>query len=1074
MSGGPKDKLHARPDGTPVLTERQQADDALRQLADVHARQLRLFDGIASTTPDFIYVFDLQGRFLYANRRLLDVWGRKLDDVLGKTCFELGYQQWHHDMHMREIAQVIATRQPIKGEVPFEAPLTRIFGIYEYIFTPVLGPDGEVEVIAGTTRDVTERKQAEDALQESEARFRSVADHAPVMLWMTDPSARCTHLNQRWYEFTGQTPETGLGLGWLDVVHPDDFERSKSIFLSANEKREAFKLEYRLRRKDGVYRWAIDAASPRFGPNGEFLGYIGSVTDIDERMEMETALRASERETKRARDYAEATLRTSPVPLLVLESDLRVHTANEAFYEMFRVAPANTVGRLVYELGNGQWNIPKLRELLEDILPHHSTFHGFELAHDFESIGRRTMLLNARRMENEPGVPERIVLVIEDITEPKKAEEALRQSEERFRSLFLSIDEGFCIVEMIFDATGKPVDYRFEQANPAFSRLTGLENPVGKTARELVPDLEEFWFETYGRVAVTGQSIRFENISEPMQRWFDVYASRLGDADSRRLAIVFNNTTERKQANEQLRRGAELLNVLIDRSPTGFYIVDASFRISHVNSDSQARAFRNVNPAIGRRLDDAMRVLWPEPLATEIIEIFRHTLETGEPYKSPGLVSPRADLKTVETYEWQLERITMPDGRHAVVCYYYDTTPLREAEQELRKSGERFDIVRDGAQVGFWFCDLPFDKLIWDNRVKEHFWLAPDAAVTIHTFYERIHPDDRERTRAAIAASIAGRTRYDLEYRTVSAEDAREKWIRAIGRTFYDEQGRPIRFDGVTLDITEHKRDEEALRASRAELAEANEQLASRAKQLDSLVQQRTAKLTETIGELEGFSYSITHDMRAPLRAVNSFSHMLAEDYAGKLDDDGKRLLDRIQQAVIRMDKLIQDVLQYSKVLRMDLKLEPVDADRLVRGMLDSYPDLQEPKATVRIEGQLPEVFANEAALTQCFSNLLNNAVKFVPPGTKPQVTVCAVNGESKVRFWIEDNGIGIEPKYLENIFGLFQRLTNDYEGTGVGLSIVRKAVERMDGKAGVESVPGQGSRFWFELASAGSGMKTP
>jgi signal transduction histidine kinase/CheY-like chemotaxis protein len=130
---------------------------------------------------------------------------------------------------------------------------------------------------------------------------------------------------------------------------------------------------------------------------------------------------------------------------------------------------------------------------------------------------------------------------------------------------------------------------------------------------------------------------------------------------------------------------------LIDRSPYGFYIVDADFRISHINADSQARAFRNVRPAIGRRLDEAMRILWPEPLATEIINIFRHTLDTGEPYRSPGLVSERQDIDVVETYEWQLDRITLPDGSYGVVCYYYDTTRLRAAEQSLRDADRRKD-----------------------------------------------------------------------------------------------------------------------------------------------------------------------------------------------------------------------------------------------------------------------------------------------------------------------------------------------------------------------------------------------
>jgi signal transduction histidine kinase/ActR/RegA family two-component response regulator len=158
-----------------------------------------------------------------------------------------------------------------------------------------------------------------------------------------------------------------------------------------------------------------------------------------------------------------------------------------------------------------------------------------------------------------------------------------------------------------------------------------------------------------------------------------------------RQCQIRDHLAERERADEQLRRSAELLTFLIDRSPAGFYIVDCNFRISHINADSQARAFRNVMPAIGRRLDEAMRILWPEPLATEIINIFRHTLDTGEPYRSPGLISERNDLDAVETYEWQLDRITMPDGTYSVVCYYYDTTRLRQAEDALRQADRRKD-----------------------------------------------------------------------------------------------------------------------------------------------------------------------------------------------------------------------------------------------------------------------------------------------------------------------------------------------------------------------------------------------
>jgi PAS domain S-box-containing protein len=159
--------------------QRLRVEEAMRELADRHARQSRLFEQIASTTPDFIYVFDLDGRFLYANRRLLEVWGTTFEQAVGKNLYELGYPQWHADMHMRELRQVIETKQPIKGEVPFTGG-SGIHGVYEYIFTPVLGPEGHVEVIAGTTRDVTDRRRAEQLLAAQNRALELVASGAPV------------------------------------------------------------------------------------------------------------------------------------------------------------------------------------------------------------------------------------------------------------------------------------------------------------------------------------------------------------------------------------------------------------------------------------------------------------------------------------------------------------------------------------------------------------------------------------------------------------------------------------------------------------------------------------------------------------------------------------------------------------------------------------------------------------------------------------------------------------------------------------------------------------------------------
>jgi signal transduction histidine kinase len=250
------------------------------------------------------------------------------------------------------------------------------------------------------------------------------------------------------------------------------------------------------------------------------------------------------------------------------------------------------------------------------------------------------------------------------------------------------------------------------------------------------------------------------------------------------------------------------------------------------------------------------------------------------------------------------------------------------------------------------------------------------------------------------------------------------------------------------------------------ELHEAKEKLSQQAAELERLVEARTASLRGAVGELKAFSYTMAHDMRAPLRAMQGFAQTLLESHADKLDATGVNYLGRIARSAMRLDRLVQDVLSYTKILETEAPNAPIDVDQLVRDIIETYPDWQPPKAEIQIQGELPKVLGNEAFLTQCISNLLGNAVKFVSPGTRPRVKIYAESLDSQVRIWFEDNGIGVAPANHARLFRMFERVhaAHEFEGTGMGLSIVRKAAERMGGRAGLESALGQGSKFWIEL----------
>lgn len=269
----------------------------------------------------------------------------------------------------------------------------------------------------------------------------------------------------------------------------------------------------------------------------------------------------------------------------------------------------------------------------------------------------------------------------------------------------------------------------------------------------------------------------------------------------------------------------------------------------------------------------------------------------------------------------------------------------------------------------------------------------------------------------------------------------------------------------LQAEVAERRRIEIALHA-------AQEQLRANAEKLEVTVAERTAQLQASIGDLEAFAYSLAHDLRAPLRAIHGFTQMVLE--LAPQQPKEVELLNRVIAASVRMDSLIQDVLALTNVIRRPVTLSAVNLDALVRALVQERPELSPPRAEVKIESPLLGVEGHEAMLSQCLTNLLSNAVKFVEPGSVPKVRVRTEefpkpgygSGQPWVRIWVEDEGIGIAADARERIFEIFQRLhpAEQYEGSGIGLAIVRKAVERIGGRVGVESELGHGSRFWLEV----------
>jgi len=379
-----------------------------------------------------------------------------------------------------------------------------------------------------------------------------------------------------------------------------------------------------------------------------------------------------------------------------------------------------------------------------------------------------------------------------------------------------------------------------------------------------------------------------------------------------------------------------------------------------------------------------------------------------------------------------------------------DITEEKKRQEALRESEMRFRNMADTAPMLIWESGV--DKLCnYFNQTWLKFVGRTLDQERGNGWTENIHPVDLNRRLETYANSFDARQPFEIEYR-IRHRSGEYRWLLEQGTPRFGPNGTFQGYIGACADITES--------------VQAKETLANSRKELERLVNERTASLQEAVTQMEEFSYSVSHDLRAPLRAMQGYASALLEDYRGKaLDKEAETYLQRIVDAGLRMDRLTRDVLVYSKIPRTSLQLHAVPLDKLVTDIAGQHLQAKT-KTEISIEIPLLPVFGNESFLAQAISNLVDNAVKFANTDQTPRIRIWTEAIQDQVRLWVEDNGIGIKPEHQKRIWGMFERVhpQSKFDGTGIGLAIVRKTIERMNGTIGVVSDGVSGSKFWIQL----------
>jgi PAS domain S-box-containing protein len=434
----------------------------------------------------------------------------------------------------------------------------------------------------------------------------------------------------------------------------------------------------------------------------------------------------------------------------------------------------------------------------------------------------------------------------------------------------------------------------------------------------------------------------------------------------------------------------------------------------------------------------------------------------------PGPLSIAIDLsatltvalfgKTMRDANYRME-LSMKEARQRQRELEEEIARRLQAEAARQRSEEQFRASFELAAVGKAQVDPANGRFMRVNAKLCHITGYSEEELLAMTVRQITFPGDSEWDTKALRRMIEGAApEATLEKRYV-CKGGRVIWVNVASALIRDQEGRPWRTTTVIQDVTARHLAEEALESAQLKLKD-------HAGELEKEVNERTASLTATIQSLEQFCYSIAHDLRAPIRAMQGYTTALVEDVP--LSAQAADYAHRLSQAALRVDQLVCDLLTYGRMACEPLLRQPISLEGTVNRVLAQLGgQIDGCKARIHIARPLPQVAGDATVVEQILLNLLRNAITFVAPGIQPEVKVCTEEFLSTVRLSVADNGIGIEPQYLDRIFKVFERLHphEQYPGTGIGLAIVRKGIERLGGRVGVNSRPGEGSCFWFELA---------
>ncbi|MCG3162853.1 MAG: Sensor histidine kinase RcsC [Acidobacteria bacterium] len=788
------------------ITRRKLIEESLRESEEK-------FSKVFKASPHRISISTLdEGRYIDVNDAVLKLTGYEREEMIGHTADEIrilaepdGREKLIQALRNRPFRDLEFQLRSKNGEIKTVLMSAEIITL-----------NGQ-QCILTMSNDITERKQVEESLRESEERFRTLANTIPSIIWMAAADGTITFYNQQWFDYSGVSP--GQDGDWLQIViHPNDLELCLAEWTRAGELGCEFETELRIRRRDGEYRWFLARATPVPDAEGGISRWFGVATDINDRKQAEEALRESQERLNLAMEAA---------GMFVWETEVATGRVKSDFPErMMGMEPGSFGGTfdsfLTLVHPDDRESFLRVRQrALDGEGP-----YDMELRTLRADGSVRWGLVRAMVYRDEQGDPKRIVGADVDITNRKRIEDELQRANRRYH-LALDVLDGYV--------------YEYNVREKVSERSEGLAKLIGFEPEETPPQVE-WWFglthpDDRDRVISTVERMLAEDYPETTYsfeyrvlhregRYIDVLDSGLivRDAEGRPSQVVgaIVNITARKRADEALReseeqtrrQNAELENIY-QAAPIGLSLIDRDFRIMRMNEMRAEIDGVTVSQALGR----SVREVTPD-LADRLEPILKRVIRTGRPVMNLEIHGVIAREPGIER-DWLVSYYPVKgaDGSvQSVGSVVLDITDRKRAEEAVREREERLRLAAQSAGFGLYNMDLLTGEIYWSPELKQIFGLSNDAVILMDKWAEWIHLDDREKTIRATEVSFdpRGNGEFESEHRALRP-DGSVRWVLMKGKTLFSGKGRKrkaVRAMGVAFDITERKEAEERLHAS--------------------------------------------------------------------------------------------------------------------------------------------------------------------------------------------------------------------------------------------------------------------